>query len=69
MQSLKLDSPWHQVKEKMKEINIDLTDEDLAYEPGKEDDLFARLQQKMKGSKEDIKGIIESISSNKGKAG
>ncbi len=69
MEPLKLKIPWAEVKEKMKEINIDLSDEDLLYEPGRENELFERLQQKIKGSKDEIRGLIESISGNKGKAG
>jgi uncharacterized protein YjbJ (UPF0337 family) len=64
-----LSAPWNVVKERMKENNINLTDEDLEYEPGKEDELLGRLQQKMKRSKDDIKILIESISSNTERAG
>lgn len=63
-----LQAPWNEVKEKLKENNIDLTDEDLAYEPGKEAELIKRLQKKMNKSGEDIKNYIESVSANKGKA-
>ncbi len=69
MQSFKLGTPWEEVKERLKEINIGLTDDDLDYEKGKEDELIARLQQKIKGTAEEIKGLIESISFNEGKAG
>ena len=65
----KLNAPWDVVKERMKENNIDLTDEDLQYQRGKEDELLERLQQKMKRSKNDIKILIESISSNTERAG
>lgn len=65
---LHLQKSWERVKETLKEINIDLTDEDLAYEPGQEDELLERLGKKMKKSKEEVKAIIESVSSNKGKA-
>ena len=34
---LNLQKPWEQVKETLKEINLELTDEDLAYQPGQED--------------------------------
>jgi hypothetical protein len=64
-----LSAPWDVVKERMKENNISLTDEDLEYEPGKENKLLERLQQKMKRSKNDIKILIESISSNTERAG
>jgi uncharacterized protein YjbJ (UPF0337 family) len=66
--SLQLHAPWQDVKEKIKETNINLTDEDLSYTPGKEEELLQRLQQKMNRSREEIKAFIESVSVNKGKA-
>ncbi|PZR29593.1 MAG: general stress protein CsbD [Citrobacter freundii] len=65
---LKLETPWPEVKEKIKEVNYDLTDADLAYEPGKEDELLDRLSKKMHKSTEEIKGWIESISHTKNRA-
>lgn len=65
---LKLQKPWERVKETLKEINVDLTDEDLAYQPGQEEQLLERLEKKMKKSKVEIKALIESVSANKGKA-
>ena len=61
MERFKLSAPWPEVKEKMKEINISLNDQDLAYEPGQEDALLERLQKKINKSKVEIKGIIESM--------
>ena len=66
--SLNLQKPWEQVKETLKEINVDLTDDDLEYQPGQEDELLARLEKKLGKNKEEVKGIIESASANKGKA-
>lgn len=68
-QRFKLTAPWNEVKEKLKETNINLSDEDLDYEPGKEDELLEQLQQKINKPKEEIRKLIESISANKGKAG
>ncbi len=65
---LKLQKPWDRVKETLKEINVDLTDEDLSYQPGQEEQLLERLEKKMKKSKAEIKALIESVSANKGKA-
>ena len=65
---LKLEKPWDQVKETLKEINVELTDDDLMYQPGQEEQLLERLGKKMKKTKADIKAMIESVSSNKGKA-
>ena len=65
---LKLEAPWEEVKEKLKEINYDLTDEDLVYQSGKAEPLLERLARKMKRTPDEIKGWIESVSYNKGKA-
>jgi hypothetical protein len=68
MNSLHLSAPWEEVKEKIKENNIELTDQDLELKPGREDELLQRLATKMRKEPADIKAWIESISSNKGKA-
>ncbi len=65
---LKLEKSWERVKETLKEINVELTDDDLAYHPGQENELFDRLEKKMKKSRAEIKALIESVSTNKGKA-
>lgn len=62
---LTLHTPWEEVKEKIKERVIGLTNEDLAYESGHEDALLERLAKKMNRSKEEVKQFIESISYNK----
>ena len=66
---LSLGSDWEDVKSKIKETNISITDEDLEYEKGKEDELLERLAKKMKRSKEEFRAFIESISVNKDLAG
>jgi hypothetical protein len=66
--ALKLQAPWEEVKERMKENNIALTDEDLVYEPGQEEALLARLEKKMKRGRQQIKELIESISANESRA-
>jgi hypothetical protein len=65
---LKLASPWTEVKELIKEVEPSLTDKDLEYEVGKENELLQRLAYKMNRSVEHIKAWVESISSNSGKA-
>lgn len=61
---LTLHASWEEVKEKIKERNIGITDEDLDFEPGEEDALLERLAVKMERSKEEVKRFIESISYN-----
>ncbi len=65
---LRLERSWDEVKEDLKENNIYLTDEDLNYSPGQEDQLLERLAKKMNKPEAEIKALIESISFNKGKA-
>ena len=66
--TLKLEAPWPQVKEMLKEVSITLTDEDLAYTEGMEDELLQRLAKKMDRTPQEIKQWIESVSANSGKA-
>jgi uncharacterized protein YjbJ (UPF0337 family) len=58
---LKLTAPWEEVKEKLKEANSELTDDDLQYSPGQEDELLERLAKKMNKDKPAIKSWIESV--------
>lgn len=65
---LHLHAPWDEVKEKLKENDYRITDEDLEYKEGKEDILLEKLANKLHRTKEEVRVLIESISSNKGKA-
>ncbi|HMH33174.1 MAG TPA: hypothetical protein VK543_09110 [Puia sp.] len=69
MEKLKLTRPWEEVTEKLKEVNVGLTDDDLRYIPGNEEELLTRLARKMKKTPADIKVWIESVSVNEGFAG
>ena len=66
---LKLEAPWEVVRERMKDNDITLTDADLEFEPGKEEELLSRLEKVMNKSREQVIAYIESISSNKDLAG
>ena len=66
---LNLQSSWEEVKERMKENDHTLTDDDLEYEPGKEEELIERLQKRMNKTREQIIAYVESISSNADLAG
>ena len=65
----RLQAPWETVKERMKENDINLTDEDLEYIPGKEEELIQRLEKIMNRSHDQVVAYIESISSNEDLAG
>ena len=66
---LKLKVPWQTVKERMKENDLNLTDEDLEYIPGKEEELLQRLEKIMNRPRDQVVAYIESISSNEDLAG
>jgi len=69
MDKLNLKSPWPQVRERLKENDINLTDQDLEYSPGDDDQLLERLSQKLNKSRKEVKDYIESISANEDRAG
>ena len=58
---LKLKGTWNEVKGKVKEQYADLTDDDLLYEEGKDDELVGRLQKKTGKTKGAVKDWIESL--------
>lgn len=47
MENLKLKGNWNEIKGKVKQQYADLTDDDLKYEEGKEDELLGRLQKNL----------------------
>ena len=58
---LNLKGDWNQVKGKAKQQYADLTDDDLLYEEGKDDELLGRLQKKLGKTKEEVKNWIERL--------
>jgi uncharacterized protein YjbJ (UPF0337 family) len=61
MNKLKMRGSWNEVKGKLKQKYADLTDDDLMFAEGKEEELFGRLQQRLGKSKEEIRKEIEKI--------
>lgn len=58
---LKLKGNWNEVKGKVKQKYADLTDDDLLFEEGKDDELLGRIQKKVGKTKEEVKSWIESL--------
>jgi uncharacterized protein YjbJ (UPF0337 family) len=52
---------WNVVKGKLKQKYANLTDDDLTYVEGKEDELLGRLQKKIGRTKEELKNEIDSL--------
>ena len=57
----KIQGNWNEVKGKLKQQYGNLTDNDLAYEEGKEDELYGRLQKKLGISRDEVKRTIGTI--------
>ena len=51
---------WNVIKGKLKQSYADLTEDDLMYAEGKEDELLGRLQKKVGKTKQEIKDQIDS---------
>lgn len=62
MDDLRIKGDWNELKGKLKEEYAILTENDLAYEEGKEEQLLGRLQQKLGKTKDEIKGILHDLS-------
>lgn len=60
MTTLDLKGRWNEVKGKLKQKYGELTDDDLVFAEGKEDELLGRLQKKLGKKKEEIRQMIES---------
>ncbi len=58
MNKLELKGTWNEAKGKLKQKYADLTDDDLTFAEGKEDEMLGRLQQKTGRSKEELREEI-----------
>ena len=56
----KLRGNWNQIKGNIKQKYADLTDDDLLYVEGKEDELVGRLQKKTGETKETVQSWFNS---------
>ncbi len=61
MNSLIIKGNWKEMSGKLKQKFAGLTDDDLLFAEGKEDELSGRLQKKLGKTKEQIRNIIENL--------
>ena len=61
MSNLKLKGTWNELKGKAKQKYADLTDDDLLYEEGKEDELIGRLQKKTGKARDEVVDWLNSL--------
>lgn len=56
---LKIKGNWNVTKGKLKQQYADLTDDDLMYAEGKEEELYGRLQKKLGKTRQEVERLIE----------
>jgi uncharacterized protein YjbJ (UPF0337 family) len=61
MTNLQFRGTWNEAKGKLKQKYGQLTDDDLAFAEGKDDELLGRLQKKLGKTKEELRKEIESL--------
>lgn len=61
MSELKWKGRWNEIKGKVKEAYGDLTEDDLKFQEGKEDELLGKLQQKIGKTKEEVENWLNSL--------
>ena len=61
MNNWKLKGNWNEIKGKLKQEYATLTDNDLAYKEGKEDELLGTLQKKLGKTKDQVISYIYSL--------
>jgi uncharacterized protein YjbJ (UPF0337 family) len=61
MTTLQLKGNWNQIQGKLKQKYAQLTDDDLLFEEGKEEELLGRLQKKTGETKEEIRDFISKV--------
>ena len=61
MTKLQFKGSWNEVKGKLKQRYGQLTDDDLAFAEGKDDELLGRLEKRLGKTKEELRMEIESL--------
>jgi uncharacterized protein YjbJ (UPF0337 family) len=61
MDTLEIKGKWNELKGKIKQAHANLTDDDLKYEEGKDDELLGRLQTKLGKGRDELVKWIKSL--------
>jgi uncharacterized protein YjbJ (UPF0337 family) len=61
MTKLQFKGSWNEVKGKLKQKYARLTDDDLTFAEGKDDELLGRLEKQLGKTKEQLRMEIESL--------
>jgi uncharacterized protein YjbJ (UPF0337 family) len=58
---MKLKGSWNEAAGKLKQQFANLTDDDLLFQKGKEEELLGRLQNKLGKTKEELRNMISKL--------
>ncbi len=61
MNKLQFKGSWNEIKGKLKQQYGNLTDDDLVFAEGKDDELIGRLQKRLGKSKEEVRQMVEKL--------
>jgi len=61
MNKLDIKGNWNEIAGKLKQKYAELTDDDLLYSEGKEEELVGKLQQKLGKTKEEIHKLLAKV--------
>lgn len=61
MNTTEIKGNWNELKGKLKQKFADLTDDDLMFAEGKEDEMYGKLQQKLGKTKDELKQIFSDL--------
>ena len=61
MDKLEIKGSWNELKGKIKQAYGDLTDDDLTYEEGKDDETLGKLQKKTGKTRDELVKWINSL--------
>jgi len=61
MTTLSIKGNWNEISGKLKQQYANLTDDDLLFKDGKQEELLGKLQKKIGKTKEEIRTIIEKM--------
>ena len=59
--NLQLKGNWNEIKGKLKQKYGQLTDQDLTFAEGKEDELLGRIQKRLGRTKDELRAEIEDM--------
>ena len=61
MDRLELKGRWNELKGRAKQAHGDLTDDDLKWEEGKDEEFYGRMQNKLGKTKDEVVDWIRSL--------